>query len=174
MAALAASPPGPRWYVVHALPHREFHAERNLTAQGFRAFLPAEWKTIRHARRFHTVKAALFPRYLFVQLDLDRQRWRSVNGTIGVSTMIMERDRPKPVPPGLVEELVGLREPAGTISFATQLRAGQSVRVVSGPFAGVIGTLDRLTSAGRVKVLLSLMGGEISFSMDRKAVAPAA
>jgi transcription antitermination factor NusG len=165
---------GRRWFVVHTLPHREFQAERNLSAQGFRAFLPAEWRTIRHARRFQTVKAALFSRYLFVELDLDRDRWRSVNGTFGVANMIMEGDRPKAVPPGIVEALLALRGQGEVVSFASELRCGQAVRLVSGPFAGAIGMLERLTSAARVQVLLNLMGGAIMLSLDRKAVAPAA
>ncbi len=175
MAALVASHvAASRWYVVYTLPHREFEAERQLTAQGFRAFLPSHWKTVRHARRFRTVKAAFFPRYLFVELAFGRDRWRSVNGTIGVSHLIMEGERPKPAPPGVVEGLMSFAVTDGTLDFNADLHEGQAVRILSGPFANAIGTLVKLTSSERVQVLLDIMGSSIALSMTTKALAPVA
>src|SRR5688500_12577969 len=78
-----------RWYVLHSPPIRETRVVSQLNFPGFRSFLPMYWKTIRHARRFRTIKAPFFPRYLFVSLDLQRARWRSVNGTYGVSGLLM-------------------------------------------------------------------------------------
>src|SRR6266702_900465 len=94
-----------RWYVVHTLPHRESAAQLHLRNQGFRTFLPLVTKTIRHARRYDTVVAPFFPQYLFVAFDLTRTRWRAINGTRGVTTLIMQDDRPAPVQSGIVETL---------------------------------------------------------------------
>ena len=80
---------GERWYAVHTLPFGERRAAAQLENQDFSAFLPKRQKTIRHARKLSTITAPFFPRYLFVALDLDRHRWRSVNGTIGVSSLVM-------------------------------------------------------------------------------------
>ena len=64
-------------------------------------------KTIRHARQLRTVQAPLFPRYLFVILDLERDRWLSVRSTVGVSRLFTTQDgRPIPVPGGIVESLI--------------------------------------------------------------------
>ena len=73
---------GARWYLVHTRPNSERKAEINLEAQGFKTFLPQIDRTIRHARRLTTVRRPLFPRYLFVCLDIGRDRWLSINGTI--------------------------------------------------------------------------------------------
>src|SRR5437016_11201899 len=81
--------PGERWYAVHTLPLRETYAEGHLRNQGFATFLPKRHKTVRHARKLRAVEAAFFPRYLFVVLDLARHQWRSVNGTYGVSRLVM-------------------------------------------------------------------------------------
>ena len=158
--------------MAQTLPNREIGAERQLAAQNFRTFLPLHWKTVRHARQFRTVKAPFFPGYVFVELAMGRDRWRSVNGTIGVARLIMEGDRPKPVPRGVVEELEANSLPDGTLSLEADMRCGQRVRVLSGPFAGAVGTLAKLTSAERVKVLLDIMGGGLSLSMQSKALAP--
>ena len=87
-----AAPPsvaGQRWFLVYARPKGEATARLNLAAQGFRAFLPQVRKTVRHARQLRTVRAPLFPRYLFVELDLARDRWLSIRSTIGVQTSLL-------------------------------------------------------------------------------------
>jgi len=76
---------GERWYVAMTLPRKERLAATNLANQHYRSFLPTHLETRRHARKFTTVLAPIFPRYIFVILELDRQRWRSVNGTLGVT-----------------------------------------------------------------------------------------
>src|SRR5881227_2534931 len=96
-----------RWFLVHARPHCESKAQLNLRAQGFRTYLPQIQKTVRHARQLRTVQAPLFPRYLFVILDLERDPWLSVRSTIGVSRLFTQEGRPVPVPSGIVESLIG-------------------------------------------------------------------
>src|SRR3954468_22214710 len=108
---------GERWYCIHTQPRREAVAAMHLAAQEFTIFLPEYVKTVRHARKLRTVKAALFPRYLFVRLDPDRGRWRSVNGTPGVTRLITAYERPAPVPHGVVEMLLDSQGPAGNIQF---------------------------------------------------------
>jgi Transcription termination factor nusG len=71
------------WYVARTLPQRELQAAKQLANQDVRAFVPRHWKNRRHARRVETISAPLFPRYSFVVLDRSRDRWRSINGTLG-------------------------------------------------------------------------------------------
>jgi transcription antitermination factor NusG len=73
-----------RWFLVHTQPKSERKAELHLGAQGFRTHVPQIQKTIRHARQLRTVQAPLFPRYLFLILDLGRDRWRSVYSNRGL------------------------------------------------------------------------------------------
>jgi transcription elongation factor/antiterminator RfaH len=163
-----------RWYVVHTRPHREAGAARQLECQGFRVFLPLHHKTIRHARRFKTVRAPFFPRYLFVGLNIARERWRSVNGTFGVSGLIMEGAYPKPVPTGIVESLAAIGNSDGTISFAALLQPGQSVRILTGPFADRVGQLLNTDEQDRVRILLDVMGASFVVHSSGAALAPAA
>jgi transcriptional antiterminator RfaH len=85
----------------------------HLSRQGFRSFLPRYLKTVRHARKLRTVNAPIFPRYLFVALNLERDRWRSVNGTTGITNLFMAHDRPVPVPDGIVETLIRSADKSG-------------------------------------------------------------
>jgi transcription elongation factor/antiterminator RfaH len=164
---------GERWYVVQTLPHRESRAQLQLAAQGFRTFLPRYAKTVRHARKLGTVSAPLFPRYLFVALDLDRHRWHSVNGTFGVAGLVMGDEFPLSVQIGVVESLAASCSDDGHVQLADGLAVGQAVRVLSGPFADMIGKLVRLDGGARVQVLLQLLGGEVPVSVARAALLPA-
>ena len=107
------------------LARREIGAARQLERQGFRTFLPQMLKTVRHARQLRTVRAAVFPGYVFVALDLARDRWRSVNGTINVSRLIMGEDMPLPVPTGIVEALMAYRDASGLCRLDRDLQPGR-------------------------------------------------
>jgi transcriptional antiterminator RfaH len=162
-----------RWFLAHTLPKSERRAELHLGAQGFRTYLPQIRKTIRHARQLRTVRAPLFPRYLFVILDLERDRWLSVRSTVGVSRLFTQDGRPVPVPIGIVESLIE-RSDADVTRLDADLVNGQRVRILSGPFADFVGTLQRLDEAGRVRVLLEMMGTAVPVMLHRSALAPAA
>src|SRR6266487_6598914 len=138
--------PGERWFLVNAQPKSEGKAELHLGAQGFRTFQPQIRKTIRHARQLRTVRAPLFPRYLFVILDLERDRWLSVRSTVGVSHLFTQEGRPVPVPVGIVESLIE-RSAANLTRLDTDLVKGKHVRILTGPFADFVGTLERLDGA---------------------------
>lgn len=152
---------GERWYVARTLPNREVGAAMQLGAQGFRVFLPKIARTVRHARKMRLVRAPAFPAYLFVALDLNRDRWRSVNGTFGVARLVGADERPLPVPRGVVEAMLDTLDETGVCRFDQGLLTGQRVRVIRGPFAEQLGELVRLDGAGRVRVLLEIMGGKI-------------
>ncbi len=163
-----------RWFLVHTLPKSERKAELHLGAQGFRTHLPQIEKTVRHARQLRTVRAPLFPRYIFIILDLGRDRWLSVRSTVGVSSLFTCEDRPVPVPEGVVETLIERADEANLTLFDAGLATGQSVRILSGPFADFVGTLERLDESGRVRVLLYMMGTAVPVRLHRSALSPAA
>ena len=162
---------GERWYVVGALANREFGAAQQLEAQRFRVFLPYLIKSVRHARRTREVKRAAFPGYMFVALDMRRDRWRSINGTFGVSHLLLSGDGdPLPVPRGVVEALSSYLDETGVCRFDRDLVAGQTVRVVAGPLADAVGCLVRLDARGRVRVLLQILGGQVYATLQRSAL----
>ncbi|MER8555052.1 transcription antiterminator NusG [Mesorhizobium sp. M1217] len=160
--------PATRWYAASVFPGKEHVAERHLRIQGFQPFVPRCEKTVRHARRLETRVAAYFPGYMFIALDVALQRWRSINGTFGVRSLVMQGDRPLPVPSGLIERLLGLTGRNGLLDFSGGLAAGAPVRIRSGPFAEMIGRLDRLDPAGRARVLVAIMNGEIPVDLDAR------
>lgn len=159
-----------RWYVVQTIVRNEVRADCQLRLQGYTTFYPRVQRTIRHARKLRTVLGAAFPGYLFVHLDIARTRWRSINGTFGVSRLVMAHERPAPVPHGVVETLMDYMDDRGVAHFERDLAIGQSVRIKDGPLAQSIGKLVRLDANGRVRVLLEIMGGQVETRLDKASL----
>jgi transcription elongation factor/antiterminator RfaH len=163
---------GERWYAVHTLPFAEARAEGHLNRQGFRTFQPKRHKRVRHARKLSTVEAPFFPRYLFIVLDRTRHRWRSVNGTFGVSRLVMQDDEPHPVPGGVVEALIAAADSRGILQFASKLQVGGQVRLMAGPFAEQLAILHELDDSGRVRVLFDILGRQVTISTTANNILP--
>jgi transcription elongation factor/antiterminator RfaH len=152
---------GQRWYAVHTLPLNEARAEHHLANQCFSTFMPKRLKTVRHARKSITLEAPFFPRYIFVVLDLSRDPWRKVNSTFGVSRLVMCAEEPQAVPRGVVEALITSTDDRGILRLGEKLKVGVLVRLMAGPFAEQLGLLEHLDDAGRVQVLLDLLGRQV-------------
>ena len=165
---------GERWYAVYTQPHWESTAQLRLRSQDFRTFLPLHSKTVQHARKRQTILAALFPRYLFVVLNLKRDRWRAVNSTRGVISLVMQEGLPISVKSGVIETLLASSTSEGEILFCSEMAPGSRVRLVAGPFAGQLGTLRDLSRPDRVRVLIEMMGAHIPTELHGRAVVPAA
>ncbi|GAA0599759.1 transcriptional activator RfaH [Caenispirillum bisanense] len=152
------------WFVVFTHPAAEANAVSHLQRQGFATYLPRYRTTRRHARRQETVYCPLFPRYLFVALDLLTARWRPILSTVGVVDLLRHGDRPARIPDELIETL-RVREAQGPIEpeapAVPPLAPGDAVRIKTGPFAELAGRLESLADSERVRVLLTLLGCEV-------------
>jgi transcription antitermination factor NusG len=127
----------------------------------------------RHARKIEKVRRPFFPGYLFVSLDIERERWRSINSTVGVIRIILQNERPAPAPVGVVEALMAASDSDDVLQIRMDLNVGQKVRVIDGPLADLIGELDQLTDPDRVRVLLDIMGGRTRVTLPRDYLVPA-
>ena len=167
----------PAWYAVMTRPNEEEKAASNLRRQGFDAYLPRYWRLHRHARKTTAVARPLFPRYLFVRMDVARQRWRAVNSTFGVSALVCQGERPAQLPLGIVENLRAREDETGFIqleptegSLEQRFRPGDRVEVTDGAFADSMGLYEGLAGKDRVAILLDLLCRKVRVILDRSAV----
>lgn len=164
-----------RWYVASTRPHQEARAIEHLGRQGYRTWFPRYRRTRRHARRFDTVLAPLFPGYVFVALGPETRSWRPVSGTFGVRQLISFGGAPAPLPGGFIDELRARSDAEGLVHASqSSFSPGMSVRVVSGPFADCVGRLIALDDRRRVSLLLEVLGGGATTFLPVEAVAPLA
>jgi transcriptional antiterminator RfaH len=158
---------GTGWYLAQVRPNSFEIAERNLVRQGFRVFCPKQEVTRRRAGRFVRVMQPLFPGYLFVPFDPTAAAWRVINSTYGVSRLVHFGDHvPARVPQDLIIALMARCDANGCFLPPEVLKAGDRVRVLSGPFAQFVATVESLTPQRRVWVLLDLMGNQTRASID--------
>lgn len=163
-----------RWYVVQTQFKGEAKAERHLLNQGFEAYVPRYRKTRRHARRVDVVLAPLFPRYLFVRMDLDMERWRSISGTVGVARIICSGEKPMAVPDGIIEEIQSRENGGGVVTLAPKIfTRGEPLRITEGAFADRIGLFEQMADNKRVLLLLDLMGREVRITAPLETLATA-
>jgi len=166
---------GLRWYVVQTQAHAERKAAHYLERQGFHTYLPRYLKRRRHARKVDTVPAPLFPRYLFVSIDMGKQRWRSINSTIGVSRLVCNGDIPAAVPPSVIAKLCERQQADGYIRLDQRpvFSFGDKVRILDGAFESCFGLFEKTTDTERVAILLDLLGRKVRIFVDSETIVAA-
>lgn len=157
------------WYVVQTKPNDEMKAKMHLLRQGFEVFLPLHKTIRRHARKTEIVNKPLFPRYLFVKMDLDTARWRSINGTRGVVCIVQQDMIPVAVPYGIVEMFKEQADIKGVVPLESLgvFETGKDYEVTTGTFEGYVGSCVKLEGCQeeRVALLLDLLGREVEVSI---------
>jgi transcriptional antiterminator RfaH len=161
--------------VVQSQPNAEHKAIAHLGRQGFVTYLPRYLKRRRHARRVEVVPAALFPRYLFVGVDLAAQQWRSIFSTIGVSRLVCSGELPTAIPDQVIANLKAREDADGFVRFSNRpnLRPGDKIRVLEGAFIDCLGLYEGMKDSERVAILLDLLGRKVRVVVDVEAVAAA-
>ena len=166
---------GSRWFVVQTQVNAEAKAARNLLRQGYDVYLPRYLKRRRHARRVDHVARPLFPRYMFVAIDMATQRWRSIQSTFGVSHLVCNGDDPAVVPEGVVLALKAREDDKGFVKMdlTPTLVPGDKVRVLAGAFMDSAGLFSGIADHDRVAILLDLLGRKVRVLLDADMVAAA-
>ena len=164
------------WYAVCCKPRQEAVAEENLLRQGFQVYLPRI--RIRQHRRGHWIDAVevLFPRYIFIRVDPLRRSMATVRSTRGVLGLVRFGGQPAVVPDAVMNALLQ-REDAGSGLHRDDrplFAAGEAIKLVDGPLAGMEGVFTQQDGDKRVIVLLELLGKANKVSVSRDWIARAA
>jgi len=99
----------------------------------------------------------LFPGYLFARIVLAEQFY-DVVWAPGVSRIIGTFGQPTPLDDDVVVFLKQNAEPDGLLRARPTLVVGEHVEITRGPFAGIVGIIQRPPNAkGRIRVLMRLL-----------------
>jgi len=166
---------GRAWYVIHSYSGYENKVKGNLETRIesmemqdkiFQVVVPTEDEIeIRDGAR-RTVKRRVFPGYILVQMIMGDDSWAVVRNTPGVTGFVQSGEKPSSLSEDEVKEILERME-VDTPRIKVSFRPGQAVRVVEGPFAEFVGTVDELNmEKGKVRVLVSFFGREVPVEMD--------
>ncbi len=161
------SRPDRLWTAVLARPRCEKVTAQHCERFGLPHYLPLRREVRRYQRRNVEFQLPMFHGYLFVQLagHSDRELLNVCHRVVRVLPVdALQEAR-------LLEELRSLRvfELASRIvpvTVAPELVAGREVRIVSGPFHGVRGIVERRLKSTRVTVNLEMLGQSVSVEAD--------
>ncbi|MBI2034122.1 MAG: transcription termination/antitermination factor NusG [Candidatus Levybacteria bacterium] len=164
-----------RWYIIHTYAGHENKVAKSLKqrveSMGFedRIFdiLVPTRNTIKVSQgKKETVKEKIFPGYVLVSMILDDESWLLVRTTQGVTAFIGAGSKPTPISDKevtAIQEFMKTEEPIYKTSYAT----GEAVKIVDGPFADFLGTIDAIDETrGKLKVLVSIFGRETPVELD--------
>ena len=146
------------WFILQFKPNSHRQAAKNLNQQGFETFLPLYDATSRKASRFITSSQPLFPGYMFITFDKEKSEWHKINNTYGVSRLVTFNSALKSIPSTFVDNLMKRYDLSGKLLPITKLKKGDQVKVLKGPFANFIATVEKYETDQRIWILMDLMG----------------
>jgi transcriptional antiterminator RfaH len=147
------------WYLVYTKAKGEELAQENLNRQGFTTYLPLIKRNKRVRGRYQLIIEALFPRYLFIQLDTETDNWMPIRSTIGVSSLVRFGGTPARIPHSLVDELqVDNDEDGIRYQAERKLQFGEEVEFIDGAMTGYRAIFEKYVSTERIAVLLDIVG----------------
>ena len=149
------------WYVVMTKPKQEPLALANLERQGFECYAPRflQEKILRKKRV--VVDLPLFPRYLFIRpLRGGEAPLYPVRSTFGVSHLVTfgPGKRPGTVDASPIEALLMEEARRRASDIPEAFTKGDPVRILEGPFLGLLGVFDLRDDQERVHVLIDFLG----------------
>jgi transcriptional antiterminator NusG len=182
--------PGSSWYVVHTYSGYEDRVKTNLDQRiksmdaedlVFRVIVPSvDEIEIKDGQR-RTVPRKIFPGYVLVQMitlsqddeaaseqemALSSKAWTVVRNSPGVTGFVGSGTAPTPLEETELKSIIRqmkAEEPVVKVGFTE----GQSVRVIDGPFADMVGTVLEINAEkGKVKVAVSILGRETPVELD--------
>lgn len=163
------------WYVVHTYSGHEAKVAEQLrqrvVSMGledkiFEILIPTQSKIQIRTGKKETVKEKIFPGYLLIRMILTDQSWLTVRTTPGITGFVGIGSKPTPL---RAEEVKAIQRFAKMKApkFKAKFDIGEAVKIIDGPFAEFLGTVDQVDeNKGKVKVLVSIFGRETPVELD--------
>lgn len=165
------------WYVVHTYSGYEHKAkaalEERVRALGKQehfgsVLVPAEKVVELVKGRKKTSSRKFFPGYILVEMELNDETWHIVRATPKVTGFVGGATQPAPISEEEVREITdqmaeGAIRPKPKVLF----EAGESVKVIDGPFQDFNGVVEEVKpDKGKLRVLISIFGRATPVELD--------
>lgn len=164
-----------KWYVVHTYSGHENKVANalkqrietmGLTEKVLELLVPTQNRIKIAKGKKYEVAEKIFPGYLLVKMILSDDSWLTVRTTPGITSFVGVGNKPTPLPDSevkAIQKFMQMEAPKYKASFSQ----GEAVKIIEGPFADFLGTIDSIDEEkGKVKVLVSIFGRETPVELD--------
>jgi len=172
-----------KWFIVHVLSGfenrvlktlKERIVNHNMTEYFAEIMVPEENIVTNVNGKKRTMKKKFFPGYVLIKMIMNEKTWHLVKDTDKITGFIGGTpDKPMPISDEEAAAMTqnaqdGFKRPRTVANFVE----GDSVKVIEGPFASFVGTVEAISEKGKVKVQVSIFGRptpvELEFSQVEK------
>src|SRR6185436_10202292 len=156
----------PQWILARTKARREQYAAENIQRQGLPFYLP-------FAVDARDKIVPMFPSYIFVRIT---GRWRFLESTYGVVSVVKRSGTPEIVPLPIILELQARANRKGMIELPDpESTLGQTLLVRTGLLQGETCWYKGMTGTSRVAVLMEILGATraVTLPLDAVEAAPA-
>ena len=133
-----------------------------------RILVPEETVVSNAGGKKRTLKKKFFPGYILIKMIMNDRTWHLVKNTDKITGFVGgTTSNPAPISEAEAESMLGqleggFKKPKSSASF----NEGDSVKVVEGPFATFVGTVEAVSDKGKVKVNVSIFGRPTPVELD--------
>jgi len=151
------------WYLLKTKTRQEDIAILNLENQNFHVYCPYGF--------INNKNVALFPGYIFIQLDVNIQNWSPICSTKGVLHLI-RFGLNFPIIPATVIDFIKANElaTAEKIQNLNKFKKGDKVQITDGIFKNCIAIFESFKAKDRVLLLMNILGQQQAITFSQKAL----
>ncbi len=167
-----------QWYVVNTYSGHESKVKEKLEAKIesmgmqdyiFRIVIPETTEVeVKDGVKKEKVKK-MFPGYILVEMIMSDEAWYIVRNTPGVTGFIGSSGKgakPTPLLPQEIDRIL-VNMGMSRVNVEDDLKVGDSVSIIDGPFKGMMGRVDSIDSENnRLNIIIDLFGQETSVDVE--------
>jgi transcriptional antiterminator NusG len=169
--------PAFKWYIAKTLTGQENKVQKALReritnyklGEYFGDILVPEETVVTNANgKKRTIKKKFFPGYVLIRMDMNDRTWHLVKDTDKITGFVGgTTDKPTPITEEEANYMIGQVEgkaakPRTSVNFSE----GEQVKVIEGPFASFVGTIEAVNEKGKIRVNVSIFGRPTPVELD--------
>ncbi len=168
-----------RWYIVHTYSGYENKVKVNLekrieymnmSDKIFRIEVPQKTVTQLKNGKKQEREEKVFPGYVLVEMIMDEDGWYVVRHTSGVTKFVGSEKRPIPARESEIKKIIN-RSTSTTQKIELDVKAGDKVRITSGPFADFIADIIEVyPDKSKLRANVSIFGRETPVELEYKQI----
>ena len=168
-----------RWYIVHTYSGYENKVKVNLEKRIeymnmgdkiFRIEVPQKTVTQMRGGKKQEREEKIFPGYVLVEMIMDEDSWYVVRHTSGVTKFVGSAKRPIPARDSEIKKIIN-RSTSQSQKIELDVKAGDKVRITSGPFADFIADIIEVyPDKSKLRANVSIFGRETPVELEYKQI----